>query len=190
MEAMPVSGPEEAAGRWEHDEDLHAWWVSDGVLAGEYPGAKGDPAAARRKLDLLVDAGIRTFVDLTTPEDGLDDYAGIVWDVALDRRFEIKHFPRPIPDLGVIDDAGYDDIVGLILAERQWGGVYVHCWGGVGRTGTVAGCLLLFEGAANGDVLGRLAELRRGTRKAHTPSPETDAQRDVLRRRGGMIRPI
>src|SRR5690606_41460522 len=72
----------------------------------------------------------------------------------------------------------------LIAEAEERGRVYVHCWGGVGRTGTVVGCLLLDRGLATGDdVLYRLAELRAGTRKGRRPSPETPAQIEVLRRR-------
>ena len=45
---------------------------SRALLAGEYPGHPTRRAA--EKIDLLVDAGIRTFVDLTTPADRLDPY--------------------------------------------------------------------------------------------------------------------
>jgi len=40
--------------------------------------------------------------------------------------------------------------------------VYVHCWGGVGRTGTVIGCWLLRHGYATpANVLNILMTLRR-----------------------------
>ena len=169
---------------WGHDDLLHAWWVAPGVLAGEYPG---DPSAAlaRQKVDLLVDAGIRTLVDLTTPADPLPRYDELVVAVAAAREVDLRYERRPIPDFGVVDDAGYDEIVALITASRRRGGVYVHCWGGMGRTGTVVGCLLLHDGEDGGDVVARLAALRAGTRKADRPCPESDAQLAVLRRRAG-----
>ena len=53
--------------RWPHDAILHAWWVEPGrLLAGEYPGAKGAREGAQ-KLRLLVDAGVDSIIDLTTP---------------------------------------------------------------------------------------------------------------------------
>src|SRR5690606_23853043 len=74
--------PEAAGGalRWPHDDFLHAWWVTPGVLAGEYPGHE-QARRARQKVDLLVDAGIRTFVDLTTEHDGLEPYSELVKEV-------------------------------------------------------------------------------------------------------------
>ena len=58
----------------------------------------------------------------------------------------------------------------------------MHCWGGVGRTGTVVGCLLAEAGVADEDIDSYMDELRFGTRKADRPCPETPAQRDVIRR--------
>jgi hypothetical protein len=59
---------------WPHDETLHAWWVEPGrLLAGEYPGAR-TPGKAAKKLQLLIDAGIDSIVDLTTSQDPLEPY--------------------------------------------------------------------------------------------------------------------
>jgi protein-tyrosine phosphatase len=68
------------------------------------------------------------------------------------------------------------------VSERERGGVYVHCLGGVGRTGTVIGCLLIESGVADVDIDARLRELRSGTGTGNRHRPETSAQRDVIRR--------
>jgi hypothetical protein len=98
--------------RWQHDEALHAWWVESGrLLAGDYPGAL-TPGKAATKIRLLVDAGVDAIIDLTTPEDHLDPYLATlqVADNQAGRR--IRHYPHPIPDNGVIDQTGYDRILG------------------------------------------------------------------------------
>jgi len=70
---------------WPHDKVSHGYWVEPGVvLAGEYPGS-WDTSVAETKVNLLVDHGIRTFVDLTMPEDGLDPYQSQV-DAVVGRR--------------------------------------------------------------------------------------------------------
>jgi len=61
--------------------------------------------------------------------------------------------------------------------------VYVHCWGGVGRTATVIGCVLADEGLSYDEIVDRLATLRRGSRKAHRIAPELPVQDDLIRRR-------
>ena len=59
--------------------------------------------------------------------------------------------------------------------------VYVHCWGGRGRTGTVAGCYLARHGiAANEKVLNLIQELRKATEDYTQPSPETSQQCDMV----------
>jgi protein-tyrosine phosphatase len=58
---------------------------------------------------------------------------------------------------------------------------YVHCWGGIGRTGTVVGCWLMRHGLAGGDPIARIAELRRDVSDARVPSPQTSAQRAMVR---------
>jgi len=55
--------------------------------------------------------------------------------------------------------------------------VYVHCWGGRGRTGTVVGCCLARHGVADGEkVMETINKLRARTADAALPSPETRGQ--------------
>lgn len=179
-----VPGPDPCASvpSWPHDEVVHAYWVEPGLLAGEYPGHR-EAAIARRKIDLLADQGIRTFVDLTTAADGLAPYESIVGEVARTRNADLRRVAHPIPDLGVVDDGDYDAILASIAAARDRGGVYVHCWGGIGRTGTVVGCHLLTRGLGYDDAIAALSTLRATSRTAHRPAPETPAQLALLRRR-------
>jgi len=178
-----AGGGDAGATAWAHDEFVHAWWVQSGqLLAGEYPGHPS-PLRARQKVDLLVDAGVRTFVDLTTPTDRLEPYAPVVAEVTEARRLDVRHVSFSIPDLGVVGDDRYDEVCRAIEGGGRRGVVYVHCWGGVGRTGTVIGCVLADEGLSYDEVVDRLAALRRGSRKAHRIAPETSVQDDLIRRR-------
>jgi len=59
--------------------------------------------------------------------------------------------------------------------------VYVHCWGGKGRTGTVVGCYLARHGfAAGNDVIEMIKELRKNTVDFSDPSPETKKQINMV----------
>jgi ADP-ribosyl-[dinitrogen reductase] hydrolase len=170
---------------WPHDAFIHAWWATPDVLAGEYPG-HWDTSRAQEKVNLLVDAGIRTFIDLTTPADGLDSYDDHVAMAAERRQLDLWRLTFPIPDLGVVDDDIYDDALAEITAATARGGVYVHCWGGIGRTGTVVACLLGRNGATYEEVIEQIASARAATHKARRRSPETDVQHELLRRRLGV----
>ncbi len=172
---------------WPYDRFLHAWWVEPGrLLAGEYPG-HANTARARHKIDVLVDAGIRTFVDLTTPDDRLDPYGGLVAAAAAARRLDLRHIAFPIPDLGVVDDDAYDTVTTSIDEGLRRGGVFVHCWGGIGRTGTVIGCVLADQGLDYDAIIERLAVLRRGTSKERRLAPEMPVQHELIRRRTQRI---
>ena len=167
--------------RWLLDHAHHAWWVEPGlVMAGEYPLSK---FGGEEKLDLLMDAGVRTFIDLTTPEDELRPYRDELLDRARKRGIDVRHESHPIPDLGVVELDAYRDIVDLIAAENAAGrAVYIHCWGGIGRTGTVVGCHLVErhdgdEPPTVTDILEQISELRAGTKKDHRLAPETPDQR-------------
>lgn len=142
------------------------------LLAGEYPGALED-WDARRRIASFEEHGVSLFVDLTHPADGLAPYG--------DHLVRARRLHAPIPDMGVTTIARYVEILDAIDEEVATGGVpYVHCWGGIGRTGTVVGCWLVRHGLDRGDPLARIAELRRLVLDSFMPSPQTTAQRDVV----------
>lgn len=169
---------------------VRSYWVVPGrFLAGYYPG-DADPGIAREKLEKLLDAGIRCIINLMeadeldheglpfTPYDEEFRRLGAARGVQVEcMRFPIHDMEAPSrPMMRAILDA----IDGCI--ERGLP-VYVHCWGGVGRTGTVVGCWLARHGIATGDAaIARIAELRRSdTARRDRPSPETEAQRALVR---------
>jgi hypothetical protein len=168
---------------WPHDDFIHAWWVEpDRLLAGEYPGHR-EADRARRKLDLLVDAGTRTFVDLTTPGDHLEPYEPLIADIAAKRKLDVRRVAFPIPDGGVVHDDLYENLLQSINEGLHRGGVFVHGWGGFGRTGSVIGCHLAQQGIDYEEIINRLKELRRGSRKADRAAPESPAQHNLILRR-------
>ncbi len=160
-----------------------SYWVDEGkLLAGPYPGAPSR-AAAQAKLDSFLDAGVTCFVDLTEEGEGppLHPYSSLLSKLAADRRIRVTHLRIPIPDIDVPPAWQMRAILAAIrLALEEGETVYVHCWGGVGRTGTAVGCLLVENGEEPAEVLARLAEMRVGTERAQRVSPETSAQRDFV----------
>ena len=111
---------------WHFDELVHAWWVEPGrLLAGEYPGHT-QPDRAALKVAVLIDAGIRTFVNLTTRDDPLAPYAELVDRVAAERGLELRHVAFPIPDFSIEADAYYDDILRTIARRARRRPASVH----------------------------------------------------------------
>ncbi len=147
--------------------------VSDRLLAGEYPGA-ADAEVAASRVHRFEHHGITHFVDLTHPADLLEPY-----ERHLARARRIHH---SIVDMGTTTIPHMMRILDDVDAALADGGaVYVHCWGGIGRTGTVVGCWLVRHGLDDGDAIARIAALRRRVVDARMPSPQTTAQREMVR---------
>ena len=139
--------------------------VGEGLIAGAYPGT-------REAIAGLENAGVTVFVDLTHPSDPLESYVPF-----LARARRIAH---PVPDMGTPTAGHVMQILDDIDEVRADGGTaYVHCWGGVGRTGTMVGCWLVRHGLDEGDALARIAALRREI--GDGPSPETSGQVALVR---------
>lgn len=154
------------------------------LIAGEYPGAV-DPVEAKRRLSVLLDACVGTFVDLTTPDDGLVSYDPILRQLPLGSLAE--RVIMPIPDLRVCGDEQMRRVLDAIDSALDTGQtVYLHCWGGVGRTGTVVGCWLVRHGRSGQEALDEVATLYASMsdvkRRKHPLSPETEAQRRTITR--------
>ena len=173
---------------WPHDDLLHAFWVEKGdLLAGEYPFSPDKPDRARHKVRMLVDAGVDSFVDLTSPDDlnVMQPYLDLLREEAEKAGRPQPNYRRfPILDTGTITREGYDEILDYIQSEIDAGKVvYVHCWGGKGRTCTVIGCRLIDGGLDYDAAIAELHRLRAGTKKADHDIPDTPAQHRVLRQR-------
>lgn len=160
------------------------------LAAGEYPGAKpGTPNAdVVEKLTAFLDAGVRAFLDLTHRADKMAPYEPMLRKLAAARGIEVTVDHLAIPDAGVCEAAHMRNVLDVIdasIAEER--PVYLHCHGGIGRTGMVVGCWLVRHGRGGDDALREVDTLFRSMssekvrRHAGHGSPETGAQRAMVR---------
>ncbi len=156
---------------------LNTYWVVHGrFLAGEHPTELDDDATIT-KLTALLDGGIRTFVDLTLPSE-IKGYHHLLCTVADARRVEITFRRIPNPDRGVPSVSTLTSILDEIdCSASDQKPVFVHCFAGIGRTGTVVGCYLRRHRLAiKREVVAQIAKLRSRMPCGRNPSPQTSEQ--------------
>ncbi|MEO8194399.1 MAG: serine/threonine protein phosphatase [Gemmatimonadales bacterium] len=152
------------------------------LVAGQYPGDL-HPENGREKLRSLVEFGVDYFVDLTSPDDPLEPYKEELRVAAGERGIEYRSFP--IPDMGITDPETMNRILDDLDSAADAGRMtYVHCWGGVGRTGTVIGCYLVRRGRTGDEALKEVQRLFDTTSQSiwHPEgSPQTKAQKRFVK---------
>ncbi len=153
-----------------------SYWVIPGrLLAGEYPGTS-EEHSARKKLVSLLHCGVNALLNLTE-EGELVDYSIWLKEEAADFGLEVEYRRMPIRDFST---PSVVEMMAILNQIDEWlirgKTVYVHCFGGVGRTGMVVGCYLVRKGMAAPQALLRIAELRHGIPDGWKRSPETDEQ--------------
>ena len=152
----------------------HCYWVVENkLLAGEYPRTK-ERNSSQKKIDALIRAGVTLFIDLTEETEGLLPYGDFIKShkEVLHRRLPIRDVSTPLSQEVTIE------ILDAIDAEIAKGGiVYVHCWGGVGRTGLIVGCWLARHCGDGKAALVNLRKLWQHCPKSlNRQSPETPEQ--------------
>ncbi|KAF7370820.1 Phosphatases II [Mycena sanguinolenta] len=166
----------------------NSYWASPLVCACEYPW---EPKATTPKLDALLKAGVRTFVDLTECGE-LSPYANpgkgktsqlLVRAALLNiDPAEIEYHNFPIRDRSLPESVEYMYHIMAVLRDNEERSriTAVHCRGGIGRTGMVIGCWLVESGMAKDgqEALAIIAHKWRGVAKCvvYPHSPETGPQ--------------
>ena len=159
--------------------------IEEGKLyGGEYPGAI-TPAAAKARLRCLTDMGLRTFIDLTAPADNMAPYEGLLAELASEVGAPLQRISLPIPDMRIPTAETMCQIMSAIRTSiEQSPAVYIHCWGGIGRTGTVVGCWFRECGYDADAALLRVQHLYSSQMpkfRIYPESPQTHEQRNFIR---------
>ena len=154
----------------------NSYWVLPGrLLAGEHPaGPTGE--ATRERLGKLLAAGIRCFLDLTEPAEVVSYDGALPLSIAYQR--------KPIPDHGLPQRREHmiEILECLRDALNESKPTYLHCRAGIGRTGTVVGCLLAEEHGGEHALTALNRLWQQSARSSDWESvPETQAQTEYIR---------
>ena len=122
--------------------------------------------------------GVDTLVcALTRPEQ---ERLGLLREQEEAERAAITYVAFPVADFGVPAEEELLELSRRLAREVSEGRfVVAHCFGGIGRSGTIAGATLIQLGATADQAMEIMTTARGFS------APETDAQRDLLRRLGG-----
>lgn len=151
------------------------------IYAGEYAGDLKNPL---EKVSRLVQFGITHFIDLTE-EGELKPYAHLLPEKCIHNRFAIKdtNVPNKCDDVRKL--LAY--IMNVINNPNHK--VYIHCWGGVGRTGTIVACLYEYLGEDFDMAMQHLHQSFSQCPKSQwRKSPENQVQIDFISTFGKFIK--
>ncbi|MFL2803858.1 MAG: dual specificity protein phosphatase family protein [Dehalococcoidia bacterium] len=180
------------------------WVIPDHLVAGEYPGNQFSKNiktfsgtilhlinaifkskkfiwnSAQKKIGNLLDLGVVVFVDLTEQGERIS-YQPILHKERRRRAVSTQHIRFPVTDRSVPLVEEMKEILDFIDSEIQSKKiVYLHCFRGLGRTGTTIGCYLVRHGLSGEEALNKIGELRNNVAGNFRDSPETEEQKTFV----------
>jgi hypothetical protein len=155
------------------------YWVRDGLFcAGQYPGDL-NPATRDDKLKNLLDCGIRRVINLMEPGETdscgqpFAPYVARLKELASELGMTVECLNMPVRDGSVPSPEVLSEVLATIgLALERGEPVYLHCWGGHGRTGTIVACHLIRQGNTPEQAIREVLRLREDLPKSHFPFAE------------------
>ena len=155
--------------------------VPNKLIAGEIPSSM-EEQANKEKLLGIKNANIKAVINLMEADEK-DHYGNLFVDyepTLLSYKIEVTRFS--ITDMDVPSPFQMMKILNQINQFNKQGKiVYIHCWGGLGRTGTVVGCYLLQNKLASVDnVFNVINKLKDSSGLKDFDSPQTTAQKEFI----------
>ena len=123
--------------------------------------------------------GVRHFIDLTE-EGELRPYRQLLANDTTYLRFPIRDV-----DVPKSVEAVHQLIDKMENLMKQDGFTYIHCWGGVGRTGTIVACYearQMEEPTLEKALAAMRSRFSKMPKASHRRAPETQEQIDFVRR--------
>ena len=167
----------------------NSYWVMPGsLMAGAYPAHPSNEARHREILEGLRACRVTDFINLVEPEEtglGGQAFRGYLQDYC---RLAPSGWAPEMHRFPLVDEAvpAQETMVKILnkideLFDQQRV-IYVHCWGGKGRTGTVIGCWLIQNHQSTPDrVLRHLMELTAAQRDFFWHTPNTPEQEEYVK---------
>lgn len=157
------------------------WVIPNQLIVGEIPIGSNEKAT-KAKLVSLINLNVSAVINLMEADEK-DHSENLFFNYqshlnehgVLTHQFPIKDMdvPSPVQMMRILKQ------IDFYVKQRKV--VYVHCWGGLGRTGTVVGCYLVSKGLANAhNVLDVISKLKSQSGLADIESPQTTAQREFI----------
>jgi len=191
----------------------NSYWATPNLVACEYPWAPLPTAnimypainircPSLRKLIALILAGVRTFIDLTElkPSDIRCSYEPLLPGLAAaltqatGKVIQLNYYHVPIEDRSLPSKETITKLLVLLRSLEPNSSAdnphraAIHCKGGIGRTGTIVGCYLMYSGRAKDgqqalDII--KSEWQRVEKNTRYPeSPEIGPQLEYVRSAG------
>ena len=154
----------------------NSYKIDERIYAGEYPCTSSEKLG-RKELLRFIDFGITHFIDLTEIGE-LTSYSQWLPDSCTHIRFGIKDCSVPSSMQQVTDIL--KEIINIIKNNKK-ANIYIHCRGGIGRTGTIVGCyyaLILKEFNLAFNLLQKQFSL--SPKAAYRKTPETLEQKNYI----------
>ena len=127
----------------------YSYRVDDRIFAGEYPVRDWNQGVRMQQIRHFTGFGITDFIDLTVPGE-MPPYQQFLPSGAVRHSF-------PVPNRGVPESV--DAVAALlrkisdILDGSPEARIYIHCHGGVGRTGTIVSCYYVGKGMSGEEAI-------------------------------------
>jgi hypothetical protein len=177
------------------------WVIPGHLIAGGFPASCTDDALTTNLLTAILQAGTTTFVclqsefDLNTPESAwrnkqglrvyLNDCSKLMSRNKNIKQKKVDFLHLKIDDGRTAPDAAIDSLA-IDCCERLLRGevMYIHCWGGHGRTGTLISLILSKLYGLNAEEAMQYTQASHDARvyPQGVPSPHTSPQRAQVRR--------